>query len=437
MLIQVKLFYLLELTKFYCLKNEVELCPEKTILQVYKPKSKALNDDIVNPIKVNGKQIPFSELAEHVGIVRSTQSNKPTLLSRFTAHKRALAAVLHSGLALSHRANPVAGIKVHQLYATPVLFSGLAAMVFSESEIDLLDRHYCDTLRSLLRLLTGTPRSVVYFLAGSLPGRALLHQRQLLLFGMICRLDSDPLRKHALDIFHCRLIPKQSWFHQIRNLCSTYNLPHPLDFLESPMKKDQFKLFIKKKLLSYWETVLRNEALSLPSLTFFRPSFMSLSKPHPIFSSAGSSPSKVSMALIQAQMISGRYRTQRLLRHWNLKSSGSCLLTSECSGVLEDIQHILKICPGLLDVRQRLLNFTRDYCSNLPYEVSSLILSHCNPLSNKFCEFLLDCSSLPAIIKFVQETTPDSLIPFFDISRIWVFVLHRERLKKMNMWKRD
>ena len=131
-----KLFYLLELTKFYCLKNEVELCPEKTILQVYKPKSKALNDDIVNPIKVNGKQIPFSELAEHVGIVRSTQSNKPTLLSRFTAHKRALAAVLHSGLALRHRANPVAGIKVHQLYATPVLFSGLAAMVFSESEIN-------------------------------------------------------------------------------------------------------------------------------------------------------------------------------------------------------------------------------------------------------------------------------------------------------------
>ena len=212
-------------------------------------------------------------------------------------------------------------------------------------------------------------------------------------------------------------------------------MPHPLDLLEHPMKKEQYKLFLKKKLLSYWEIVLRNEAAALSSLNFFSPSYMTLSKPHPLFSSAGSSPSKVSMALIQAQMISGRYRTQRLLRHWNSKLSGSCLLTPECDGVSEDIPHILQQCPGLLAVRQRLMNFTHDYCSNLPDEVSSLILDLCDPSSSSFCRFLLDCSSLPTVIKFVQATSPDSLIPFFDVSRIWIYVLHRERLKKMNMWK--
>ena len=329
------LFYLLELTNYYCQKNQVDLCSEKTQLQVFLPKNSDVNlHDLINPIRINGRTIPFSTVAEHVGILRSTESNKPTLLARFTAHKRALSAVLHSGLALGHRANPVSSLKIHQLYGVPVLLSGLAALPLSKADIDMVERHYCETLRRLLRLLPKTPRSVVYFLAGSLPGSALVHQRQLMLFGMISRLESDTLKDHGLNILESRLVSYKSWFHHIRDLCVMYDLPHPLTLLKYPMKKVEFKSLIKKKIVSYWETILRDEANKMSSLTFFHPQYMSLSRPHPLLSSAGSSPSKVSMASVQALMLSGRYRTQSLMRHWHKYAKRNCFKTKKLVSIL-------------------------------------------------------------------------------------------------------
>ena len=50
---------------------------------------------IVNPIRINDKAIDFSKTAEHVGILRSTEGNGPTILARIASHKKALAAILH------------------------------------------------------------------------------------------------------------------------------------------------------------------------------------------------------------------------------------------------------------------------------------------------------------------------------------------------------
>ena len=117
------------------------------------------------PINIQGKPIPFSIIAEHIGILMSTDSNRPTLVARFATHKQTMSAILHTGLALGHRANHIAGLKVHQLYGVPVLMSKLAALPLSSSDIDMVENHYYKTLRSLLNLLPKTPRSVVYFLA--------------------------------------------------------------------------------------------------------------------------------------------------------------------------------------------------------------------------------------------------------------------------------
>ena len=145
-------------------------------------------------------------------------------------------------------------------------------------------------------------------LAGSLPGEALLHIRQLTLFGMLSRLPDNILNKVAADLLSSSLSTK-SWFHQIRSLCIRYHLPDPLHLLEDPLPKAPFKLLVKKQVLNYWEEALRSEAEDprYTSLSYFKPRFMSLSSPHPLWTTAGSSPAIVSMATIQAQMISGRY----------------------------------------------------------------------------------------------------------------------------------
>ena len=288
-----KLYYLLELSNTACRKNMIDIGAEKTRLQAYAKRGFALNTNVETPIFINEQNIPFSDLAEHVGVIRSTSGNGPAIMARISAHRKALASVLHTGIARSHRGNPASSIKIEKLYATPVLLSGISSLVLSSNEVKLIDIHYAETLRCLLRLHKKTPRCVTFFLAGSLPGTALIHLRQLSIFGMICRLQDNILHKHAINIFAARTYSPKSWFYQIRSCCVQYGLPHPADLLSSPPSKSSYKLLIKKKIISYWESFLRAEAAELHSLSFFNPYYMSLVHPHPAIASAGTSPAKV------------------------------------------------------------------------------------------------------------------------------------------------
>ena len=264
------LFYLLELVKSSCKKNMIDLSAEKTILQLYSKVPPDQNE--FNPLKIDGKSIPFSSRAVHVGIVRSIDGNESAILDRITAHRKALASILFTGLAKGHRANPMIGLRVENIYAKPVLLSGIAALVLTKRDIDMIDHHYQETLRQLLRLHRKTPRSVIYFLAGSLPGAALVHMRQLNLFSMISRLDSrNLLYLHAQNFFSSLVQFRGSWFHQIREWCLMYQLPHPSELFSQPLTKDSFKIMVKKHVVSYWEYVLRHEAFQLKSLSLFRP----------------------------------------------------------------------------------------------------------------------------------------------------------------------
>ena len=202
-------------------------------------------EDFTNPIEINGTTIPFSTTAEHVGIVRSVAGNSAALAARFASHRRALASILHSGLARKHRGNPASNIKVEKLYATPVLLSGLASLVLSKSDINTIDRYYVNVLCGLLKLHNKTPRCVVLFLAGSLPASALLHLRQVGLFSMICRSGyrNGILFNYAIDYFASKSQRKSSWFSQIVRICEKYSLPSPLSLLRHPPDKESFKIF--------------------------------------------------------------------------------------------------------------------------------------------------------------------------------------------------
>ena len=218
-------------------------------------------------------------------MIRRVAGNMPNIANRITDHKKPVTSV---GLAKNHRGNPTATLRVQQLYGTPVLFSGLASLVLSRPEINVIESHFKNTLQNIQKLHSNTPRSVVYFLAGSLPAEAILHSRQLGLFAMICRLQSDPLNQHARYMLTTAMPSSKSWFLQIRNLCLDYHLPHPLHLLDSPPGKEGFKKLVKLKILDFWLQKLRSEAKSLKSLQYFKPEFYSLTTPHRIWSGAGS-----------------------------------------------------------------------------------------------------------------------------------------------------
>ena len=269
----------------------------------------------------------FTTEAEHVGVVRNTAGNLPSILRRVAEHKKSLGGVMSVGLARGHRGSPAAALRVHQLHCTPVLFSGLATLVLNKAEIKIIDKYYQNIIQNLQRLHQKTPRSIVFFLAGSLTGEAILHMRQLSVFSMICHLPSDPLHHHAHYVLSMLPPSSLSWFHQVRDLCLQYCLPHPLTLLEHPVSKERFKRLVKVKVTEYWQHILAEECSSpdMTSLGHFDPYKASLQQPHPIWTCSAGNSFECSKSIILARMVSGRYRTERMCRFWSNNRSGHCL----------------------------------------------------------------------------------------------------------------
>ena len=230
---QLRLLFKLALD--YCQKFNVQLCPSKTKLLEVQPK--ASNNIFIpcNSIKMGNNYVDFTSTAEHVGVIRSIEGNMPNLLKRISSFKKALGFVLFCGLARGSRKNPAVAVRIVNVYATPVLMSGLASLVLSKKEVSSLDQQYKRTLQNILKLSISSPRSLVHFVAGSLPATAILHLRQISLFSMICHLS-----EHAQNVLHTSSLSRHSWFLQISEILLMYQLPHPLVLLANPPKKEAF-----------------------------------------------------------------------------------------------------------------------------------------------------------------------------------------------------
>ena len=427
--------YLVRLTEDYCHSHKVVLVPSKTkLLKMFKKSHQQMINycQAINPIMIAGSNIDFVDQAEHVGVLRSTNGNLPNIAARITAHKRAMGSVLSAGLAIRHRSNPQSALRVMKLYGDPVLFSGLSSLVLSKSEIKMLDNHHKNTLRNMLKMFKGTPRSFICLVGGSLPGEAILHLKQLTLFGMIARLPDDPLHHHAIYILSQQLRNGKSWFLIIDKLTNQYNLPNPLSLLHSPMAKNEFKVLCKKKVLEYWQEILRAEARALPSLQFFKPEFYTLSRPAQSLVSAGNSGYEVSKLIVQLRLLSGRYRTERLCRFWSDNREGVCLFNT-CLGQSDTVDHIISVCPALQHVRVRMQNMWLTRTESYP-ALQSLIRSLLCLPSLQRTQFILDPSTNPDVIRLVQEYGRDVLDQILYLTRTYAFSIHRERKIFLGQW---
>ena len=430
---------LLQLSLLYCEKHHVTLSAEKTKLQAFSNKAtcdQAYYDSVISPVQINNENIDFVSETEHVGVIRAVSGNLPHILQRFISHSRALAAVLPVGLARGHRGNPAAVLRVHQLYAVPVLLSGVPTLVLKTSEISMIDQYLKTSVENLQKLMDRTPASVVAFLGGVLPGKALIHQRQLSIFGMITRSPGSLLHTHATRILMSAKSAAGSWFQQVHGLCIIYQLPHPLILLKESPTANTFNHLVKSKIIDYWEDKLREEASRLDSIPFFKPEFMSLTKPHPIWSSCGSNPFECHKAVTAARMLSGRYLTDRLQRHWTENKCGFCLLPA-CAPLQFDgtLEHLLLFCPSLKKTRDRLLELVSKV-STEDNQISFIINSvFCDPDPNVLMQFLLDCSTMPVVIDTTQRSGFQIRDRLLYVGRTWCYNIHRERMKQMGLMK--
>ena len=438
----LKLACLLYLTILYCQRQHVTLVPEKTKLLTWCPTSKKAESYLLQlgcPISIDGNSIGYCNSAEHVGVLRSVDGgNMPHILDRISAHRRAMASVIFSGGARHHMSNPSATIKLEKLYGCPVLLSGVATLVLNNKELGTLHRHHRVTLCRLQKLPNTTPDCVVFFLAGCMPSTAVIHLRQLGLLGMLARLgDHSILQQHGRNVLLS--VKSRSWFHHIRLVAQQYDLPDPLFILQTPPPKEAWKRQCKARIISWWEKKLRGEADLLPSLPYFRPSYMSLSSPHPVWTMA-ETPYEVSKACTVATMLSGRYITDHRSRHWSNKNpQGVCqlCLVSNFPSTPGTLEHLLLECPVLSETRRSLSSHRCIYISDKPALIP-IIDYHTKSTGQEgvylHMQLLLDPTTCPMVIKAAQCEGDGILSHLLYLSRTWCHSHHQKRRKLLKLY---
>ena len=144
---------LLDLSLLYCKKHQVQLSASKTKLLVYdKQESMYVKyAKLISPLHIDKTPIPFASSAEHVGVLRSVNGNLSHIHQRIVSHKRSLAQILSMGMAKRHKASPIASLRAELIFCTPVLFSGMASLSLTKSEVDILAQHVKENTEKLLK----------------------------------------------------------------------------------------------------------------------------------------------------------------------------------------------------------------------------------------------------------------------------------------------
>ena len=175
------------------------------------------------------------------------------------------------------------------------------------------------------------------------------------------------------------------------------------------------------------------EAESLPSLCYMRLPFLHLGRgAHPLWWTCSSSSSAVRAATVMGKMLSGRYRSCWLRRHWT-QESGACRLPG-CGLVPGDVAHLLSgectaLQPYLATTLHHILNMLAPHPHLLHPLVSAL---HSDREAVTF--FLLDPSTDPHVIKLVQQYGQEPVMyPLFRVCLAWVWCAHRTRMRLLGL----
>ena len=179
--------------------------------------------------------------------------------------------------------------------------------------------------------------------------------------------------------------------------------------------------------------LLKNEAAPLTSLRYFRPQFMSLRKPHPLWLTRGSNPFEVNKAVTQGRMLSGRYHTDQLMRHWTSNEQGVCQLPLCTGSEVGSLEHILIFCQALQPIRNKMMKVAYEVSEENEYlqNIIHWVMSH--PNRSIWVQFLLNCSCLPIVIESCHKWGPEIMERLFYISRNCCYSIHRTRMDMLKL----
>ena len=132
------------------------------------------------------------------------------------------------------------------------------------------------------------------------------------------------------------------------------------------------------------------------------------------------------------KMLSGRYRSCWLRRHWT-KESGACRLPG-CGQVPGDVAHLLSgECPALQPHLATTLHHLFVMLAPQPHLLLAL-LTALHGDRETVTTFFLDPSTDPRVIQLVQLHGQEPVLtPLFQAARAWVWCAHRTRMRMLGL----
>ena len=135
-------------------------------------------------------------------------------------------------------------------------------------------------------------------------------------------------------------------------------------------------------------------------------------------------------------MLSGRYRTCWLRRHWSGDKNGYCQIPG-CSNTPGTLLHIATgQCPSLATARMKAVESWHVFLTNNP-----LLLPLINNFSlndpDGFLSFLVDPTTSSSAITLAQAHRDIDVIgQLCYMTRTWLYTLHKERLILLDLWNK-
>ena len=126
-------------------------------------------------------------------------------------------------------------------------------------------------------------------------------------------------------------------------------------------------------------------------------------------------------------MVSGRYRSDYLCRHWTPANRKGYCLADTCNEVVVDLVHMLVVCPALQSVRKRLVKFWFDRSAATPALLRFISEIVCSP-PHDLTQFILDPSQFPAILAMWSNLGRDIINHIYYLTRTFAYYMHREKM---------
>ena len=309
---------------------------------------------------LNGTAIPSSASATHLGITRDNYSKHNTgtvAQDRISTSRKALYAMMGSGLHGANGLNPQVSLHLIRVYVLPRLIYGLDVIRMTAKDTALLTAYHKKLLKQIQHLPDRASDAASYLLLGEAPLEAEIHKRTLTMFGAVCRDYESVPNQLAWRQLATKKKTSHSWFIHVATLLHKYGLPNPHDLLESPPGKHAWKNTVYRAIDSHWEKHLKTNAKTKPTLKYVNIDQLKVGKIHRNWESAGCEKMTVTKAAIKCRLLTGSLILQSTKHRFNQHEvDPTCIL---CHNGPETRRHFLLECPALQEARSPFIQAMR------------------------------------------------------------------------------